>query len=164
MFKKQECKTRPPVLLLNGSFSILPPLPELAAGGGPRKTKVSLGRRPQVLEFWQLWGLLKAHSDQTHPGPASLFFELAWKRGELSVSLLVGCFSSRGAGWGVSDGSPPGPLSAQYRVCAGTRAAGTHCRAGGGGQLGGGQLGGGRRSWEALELTWFAVCWHAGCF
>lgn len=48
------------------------------------------------------------------------------------MSLLVGCFSSRGSGWGVSDGSPPRPLSAEYRVCAGARAAGTHCRGRGG--------------------------------
>lgn len=71
------------------------------------------------------------------------------------MSLLVGCFSSRGAGWGVSDGSPPGPLSAQYRVCAGTRAAGTHCRAGGGGSWGGGSWGGGAaagRPWSSRGL------------
>lgn len=34
-----------------------------------RKTKVSLRRRPQVLELWQFWAFLKAHLDRAHPEP-----------------------------------------------------------------------------------------------
>lgn len=86
-------------------ITFLSPIPEQTAEGESQETKVSLLRRPEVLELWQIWGFLKAHLDQAHPRPGSLFFELTWIRDELSESLLVRCFSNTRRG--VTERSPP---------------------------------------------------------
>lgn len=132
------------------------PISELAAGGGTQKTTVSLHRRPTVLEFWQLWGFLKAHADQMHPGPCPpCCLSCLGNEANYQCPSLWAAFLSTGRG--VNHRSLSSPLSAEYTACPGRPGSQPSQP----GSLEGAPRVGRSHSWEALTFTWLGVCLRA---